>query len=354
MSDWNSFLLAQGARTDTHNNIDVNYPELNSPDLNSEPTYLIALQQQGLLSINGTDAAKFLQGQITCDVNELANNTTRLGAQCNIKGRMLLCFRALQTSNEQIILRMQQGLIAKGIISFGKYIVFSKAKLADISQDYRCVGIAGSNASQIVADVLGVSIATDDEWQLAGNSIVIRLNANRFECWLNVNEAEQTWQKLATHCVMAGQNVWTLLNIQAGLGDITPETFEAFTPQAINLQLVNGINFRKGCYTGQEIVARLHYRGNLKRHMYRFEFALDGNELATSAAALPKAGSELHNSEGKVVGEIVIAAKKTASTGELLASVVDDQRIDLYLPHNPQKLSLLSLPYAIPILDVTD
>ena len=115
---------------------------------------------------------------------------------------------------------------------------------------------------------------------------------------------------------------------------------ETFTPQAINLQLVNGINFRKGCYTGQEIVARLHYRGSLKRHMYRFEFTLN-NEL-------PLAGSSLHNSEGKNVGEVVMATDKNATYGELLASVADDQCADIFLPNNTQKLSLLPLPYAIP------
>ena len=337
MSDWNSFLSAQGAYSDAPNHF--------VPDLTSELTYLMPLQQKGLLAINGPDAAKFLQGQVTCDVNELENSVTRLGAQCNIKGRMLLCFRALQMNKEHIVLQMHHGLIAKAISSFGKYIVFSKAKLVDMSQDYRCVGIVGSNARQVLADALNVIINANDEWQFIDNSIVIRIDENRYECWLAANDAELIWKKLAASCEIAEQNYWTLLDIQSGLGDVTPDTVETFTPQAINLQLVNGINFRKGCYTGQEIVARLHYRGNLKRHMYRFEFLLDGN-------GLPVPGSELHNHEGKAVGEVVIAAKKTITNGELLASVIDDQRVDLYLPNNPQKLSLLSLPYAIPTQDV--
>ncbi len=342
VSDWNSFLLTQGVNMDEQNNI-----ALASPDLTSESVYLIPLHLLGLLGVNGPDAAKFLQGQITCDVHELENRTTRIGAQCNIKGRMLLSFRALQTNNEQIILRMHHGLITKAMSSFGKYIVFSKAKLVDMSQDYRCVGVVGRNASKILANILSIDITADGTWQLTGNSIVIRLNENRYECWLAANEAELIWKKLAAYCEIAGQNFWTLLDIQAGLGDITPDTIETFTPQAINLQLINGINFRKGCYTGQEIVARLHYRGNLKRHMYRFEFALNGNDL-------PLPGSELHNHEGKAVGEVVTAAKKAAGSGELLASVLDDQRIDVYLPNNPQKLSLLSLPYAIPTSDAAN
>lgn len=340
MSDWNSFLLAQ----DAHDNV-INHVTSAFPDLTSEHTYLISLQQKGLLGINGPDAAKFLQGQVTCDVSELENHVTRIGAQCNIKGRMLLCFRALQKNNEHIILQMHQGLIEKAMSSFGKYIVFSKAKLVDMNQEYRCVGVVGSNAFQVLADILNVKITDNDTWQSIDNNIVIRLDENRYECWLAANEAELIWKKLATRCKITEQNFWTLLDIQSGLGDVTPNTIETFTPQAINLQLVNGINFRKGCYTGQEIVARLHYRGNLKRHMYRFEFTLNGNEL-------PVPGSELHNPEGKVVGEVVTAAIKTVVCGEMLASVIDEQRIDLYLPNNPQKLSLLTLPYAIPTPDV--
>lgn len=330
VSDWNS--------------VNTNQPyTLLLPEI----TYLMPLQQQGLLALDGIDAGKFLQGQVTCDVRELENHTTRLGAQCNIKGRMLLCFRALQTSNQQILLRMHKDLVNTGLSSFGKYSVFFKVKLADASEQYRHVGIAGPNAGQIVANMLNVRIDADNVWQSSGNHFVIRINENRFECWLAIAEAEQTWQKLAAHCSLASQNEWTLLNIQEGLGDITPTTFEIFTPQAINFQLVNGINFRKGCYTGQEIVARLHYRGTLKRHMYRFEFSINGNPL-------PTAGSELHNSAGKAVGEIVLAAQKTESIGELLASVVDDQLIDIFLPQNPQKLSRLSLPYAIPTPDNAD
>lgn len=337
MPDWNSFLLAQGAPNQNANDI----------ELSPEATYLMPLTQQGLLGIHGSEAAKFLQGQVTCDVRDLEANTTRLGAQCNIKGRMLLCFRALQTDNEHIMLRMHKELVANGLSSFGKYIVFSKAKLADLREDYRCIGIAGVKAAQVVREVLGIHLTQDNDWQMVDNSIVIRIDENRYECWLAGMYAENIWLQLALHCQIATQNLWTLLNIQAGLGDIAPQTLETFTPQAINLQLVNGINFRKGCYTGQEIVARLHYRGTLKRHMYRFEFSLADN-------ALPEAGDELLNSQGKVVGEVVTAAQKNALFGELLASVVDDQRVELYLPGNLQKLSLLSLPYAIPTSDSTD
>jgi folate-binding protein YgfZ len=315
-----------------------------------QTTYLIPLEQ-GLIEIKGPDSAKFLQGQVSCDVRELADKTTRLGAQCNIKGRMLLCFRAIQPENERIILRVHTGLVANGLASLGKYIVFSKAKLADITQDYRCLGIAGAQATALIKNVFALEFAQNDEWQAAGKNLIIRIAEDRYECWLAIgqadNQANAILDQLRAQTTPAEQNLWNLLNIQAGIGDITPETYESFTPQAINFQLVNGINFRKGCYTGQEIVARLHYRGTLKRHMYRFEFALTDQ-------ALPIPGSELKNAEGKTVGEVILAAYRDNQMGELLGSVVDDERVAIYLTNNPQKLSLLGLPYAIPTPNEAD
>lgn len=298
-----------------------------------QTTYLMPLDY-GLIAIKGPDTAKFLQGQVTCDVRELAGDKTRLGAQCNIKGRMLLCFRALQPAADEILLRVHKSLIASGLASLGKYIVFSKAKLSDASNDYRCIGIVGPQAETLLLTAYGAVPDIHGSWVAAGSGFIIRLDDARFECWLP--EPEVT--RLAAQATEADHGLWTLLDIRAGLGDITQETYETFTPQAINFQLVEGINFRKGCYTGQEIVARLHYRGTLKRHMYRFGF--------TGAQPLP--GSEIHNGEGKNVGEVVLAALEGSGQGELLASVVDDERANLYIAGQAQKLSLLNLPYAIP------
>lgn len=339
MLDWNAFLATKGATTAADGKVE--FPLTN---LSPEQTYVIPLTQ-GLIEIKGPDSAKFLQGQVTCDVRELSTKTSRLGAQCNIKGRMLLCFRALQTDAERILLRVNAGLVEKGLANLGKYIVFSKAKLANQSETYRCLGVAGPNAAQIIEQVFGLRIPNNDDWESAGESLVIRLDENRYECWVVAAEAERIWNAISEKATPANQNDWDLFNIRAGLGDITPETYESFTPQTINFQLVNGINFRKGCYTGQEIVARLHYRGTLKRHMYHFGF---------ESAQLPEAGSELMNAEGKVVGEVVLAAWVSNGKGELLASVVDEACDAVQLLNNPQKLSLLSLPYAIPTPNEAD
>src|SRR3954468_1552672 len=160
MPDWNALL------TNIH---------LTQTIATADATYAIPLEQ-GLIEIKGPDAAKFLQGQVTCDVNGLANHKSLLGAQCNIKGRMLLCFRAVQTDAERIILRVHSGLVANGLSSLGKYIVFSKAKLADVTSTYLGLGIAGPNATQVISDVFAVNIAENGDWQPADNHIIIRID----------------------------------------------------------------------------------------------------------------------------------------------------------------------------------
>lgn len=304
----------------------------------SAQTFLIELDHYGLLGVEGPDAAKFLQGQVTCDVHELAHRVTRLGAQCNIKGRMLVSFRALQRDDQRILLRMHQGLIEKALMSFGKYIVFSKAKLHDRSSDYRRIGLYGPQAESLLRSAFAKVPEENDERVIADDHIIIKLDVQRYECWLGI-DAENILAQLAPHTIPAAENLWTLLNIRAGIGEVLPESYELFTPQALNYQLVNAVNFRKGCYTGQEIVARLHYRGTLKRHMHRIVFDADHD-------GLPLPGSSLNNSQGNAIGEIVMAAYANHQQIEALANIVDEQLIDAWLAQ--KKVQPMSLPYAIP------
>lgn len=302
-------------------------------------TFLVNLDHQGILSIEGPDAAIFLQGQVTCDVRELAAGVTRLGAQCNIKGRMLISFRALQVDDQHILLRMPLPLIEKALASFGKYIVFSKAKLHDRSHDYRRIGLVGPAAESLLRSTLGNVPETVDAWQVSANHLIIKLDQQRYECWLSADTADAVISTLTAQTLPAAENFWTLLDIRAGIGEVRPESYELFTPQSLNYQFVNAINFRKGCYTGQEIVARLHYRGTLKRHMYRVQFDSD-------PTALPLVGSPVHNANGQPIGEIVMAAYCAENRAEALANIIAEQLDQAFA--GTKKLERLPLPYAIP------
>jgi folate-binding protein YgfZ len=310
----------------------------------NQPAKLVKLHQTQLLLVKGPEAGKFLQGQVTCDLRELSAPVTRIGAQCNPKGRILLSFRALQIDAETIALRIPAAMLDKAKSSLGKYIVFSKAKLHD-GDDYTLLGLYGEGARQAAGLIFNALPTEDDGWIEKDGNILIQLAQDRFECWIKTTNTTIFEQQLANHILNGSQNDWELLNIRTGIADIYPETIELFTPQEINYQLVNGINFRKGCYTGQEIVARLHYRGKLKRHMYRFE--LNGDQLPTPGTALVNATTQ------KACGHLVAAAFTAGKQIEILASLLDEQLDQVALETSPEILKQLPLPYAIPTADET-
>lgn len=310
-----------------------------NPDL-STMTYLATLTNKQLLLVKGPDAGKFLQGQVTCDVKELNEPVTRLGAQCNPKGRILLSFRALQMNNETIALRLPANMMESAQKTLGKYIVFSKAKLQDGGNDFALFGLFGDSAAAVASTFFQQLPTTYEGWIEKDGSYLIQLAANRFECWVATATVDSFLDAIEKQTQKVSADEWQLLDIAAGIGEVYPESYELFTPQELNYQLVNGINFRKGCYTGQEIVARLHYRGKLKRHMYRFEYKNDQT---------PPPGTTIINSlSGQNAGTVVMAALNQQGKIELLASLLDEQIDQAKVESATEKLSQLSLPYAIP------
>lgn len=311
--------------------------------LANQLTELAHLNHLSLLLVKGPEASKFLQGQLTCDLRELNTPVTRIGAQCNVKGRILLTFRALQLDAETIALRIPTSMIENAKASLGKYIIFSKAKLHDGREDYVIFGLYGQAARQAAGTAFAGLPAADDGWIEKDGNILIQLAQDRFECWVNQADA-QTFKDHFSHLAITDDvNTWELLNIRAGVADIYPSTVDLFTPQEINYQLINGVNFRKGCYTGQEIVARLHYRGKLKRHMYRF--GLSGTDL-------PSPGAELVNATTRqICGHLVAAASASPGQVEILASLLDEHLNQVQLETSWENLTHLPLPYAIPTAD---
>lgn len=310
-----------------------------NPDL-STMTYLATLTNKQLLLVKGPDAGKFLQGQVTCDVKELNEPVTRLGAQCNPKGRILLSFRALQMNNETIALRLPASMMESAQKTLGKYIVFSKAKLQDGGNDFVLFGLFGDSAATVASTFFQQLPTTYEGWIEKDGSYLIQLAADRFECWVATATVDSFLDAIEKQTQKVSADEWQLLDIAAGIGEVYPESYELFTPQELNYQLVNGINFRKGCYTGQEIVARLHYRGKLKRHMYRFEYKNDQT---------PPPGTTIINSlSGQNAGTVVMAALNQQGKIELLASLLDEQIDQAKVESATEKLSQLSLPYAIP------
>lgn len=250
----------------------------------SASNIVINLTDYGILKVSGPDAAKLLQGQLTCDIT-LANATNcLLGAHCNPQGRIISLFH-LFADNECFYLIMRTDMLEIAQQALKKYAVFFKVALS-IESELKIAGVIGSHGDTPFLY----------QFNIAPNQTIL------------INNTYPT----ASH----NQNYWLAAKIQNGLPEIYPTTSLKFLPHELNLHELGGVSFDKGCYTGQEIIARMHYRGKLKKRMYI---------VTTSHDQESKPGSDVFintNNHLEPVGTIVSSAKK--NNGSIHLVVVDD------------------------------
>lgn len=304
----------------------------------ADSAFFCTLTHEALLAVRGADAAKFLQGQVTCNLNYLGADACSLGARCTPKGRMTSSFRILP-EGDGYLLALASELLDSQLADLKKYAVFSKSTLSDETAAWVRFGL--SQGDSVLAS-LGLALPdTADAVARADGLIALRLADGRAELWAPTGEAERLQAQLSASLRQAPLNEWLLGQVRAGIGQVFGPTRELFIPQMINLQALGGVSFKKGCYTGQEIVARMQYLGKLKRRLYRL--GLESNELPTAGAEL---FSPVH---GSSVGEVVLAAQAEQGC-ELLAVLQEDARNDgrIHLGSpDGAPLVLLDLPYAL-------
>ena len=323
-------------------NISINTPT-NTNDFNqlSDATVVSVLDDDasssyGLLEIAGLDSAKFLQGQLTCNMQDITLGQSRLGGHCTHKGRMAASFRLLQTSENSYLFCLPKKTLATLQKSLSKYIVFSKAKLRDASEDYLQLGISGSQAAQKITAIFGKTPASAQEQHQNENGTVICVDKGslRFLCIIPAAHAKNVFDALSTDAIITNCHYWHWLNIRDGIGEVREQTIEEFIPQMLNMQLLDGISFTKGCYTGQEIVARMQYRGTLKKGMYR----IAGSGVAPLSNEPVFKNLQAQANQEQAVGHIVMAENITVDQWEGLAVITHEAA---------QHMNLLPLPYAV-------
>lgn len=288
--------------------------------MNPETPRFIALPQQSLLQLQGPDTNKFLQGQVTNDVNGCTPEIWQHNAHCTPKGRMVANFDTVRTDDETLLLRLPEDTQAALQASLGKYIVFSKAKLTDITGQYRFIGIQGEGSEDWLTQQLGFSFTEGHTVIQHNQSIFLKLSEDRVECWLPVDSDLPT--AFGQIAISEDPTPWQLQDIQAGRGWVVAATVEEFLPQLLNLQTpaIQGINFKKGCYTGQEIVARMHYKGKLKRHMYLLA-TNSSQEIAPGVDVY--SGDKIRDGKKQSAGNVVNAIAQEGRT-YLLAVVTQE------------------------------
>ena len=291
-------------------------------------SFFSPLTARGSLHFSGPDTHVFLQGQVTCNLPDLSQEQALAGAYCTPQGRLVCDFLARQLEDDCVLLSLHNGLCEQAAAVFGKYIVFSKAELS-VSEQWLQYGLWGTDLGEQLA------LPTTEPmqaWQHEGGYWVA-LSGGRFEVALPAALAESFEQALPATLKRASEAAYQAEEIRAGIAHVVPETFEQLLPHALNYQYTGHLHFNKGCYTGQEIVARMHYKGKVKRPLSLARY---------SAAVSPAAGSVIVDSNDKAVGEVVNAA---VVDGEvlLLANISDSAVNEAHIEQCP--LEWLELPY---------
>ncbi len=308
-------------------------------------TVLCALSGLACIEAAGADTVTFLQGQLTNDVKQVSAQHSQLAAWCSVKGRALAVFRVLQRENVHYLLAPQDRLetVLKRLTM---YILRSQVKLRDVSQKLLCIGVGGVHAAAALEQLLGYAPPAEVDAAMTQAGVTLLRVAGvqpRFMLLAAPASVAQLWAalKAVPEVTPAGVAAWDLQDILAGLPQVFAQTAEAFLPQMLNLQAINGISFKKGCYTGQEIVARTQYLGKLKRRLFIAQLAQD--ECPAPGTALFAASGE------QSVGQVVNASPHPDG-GCVCTAVIQIASTEqpLHLGSAAGSLvELLPLPYAL-------
>lgn len=335
---WQDHLLARGVVTDNARLTGFGHPGTEIAAARSG-TILCDLSHQGLIRFRGEERVSFLQGQLTCDVRDLAGRAT-YGGYCSPKGRLLATFLLWQ-EGESHLLQLPQEIRAAVQKRLSMFVLRAKVSLHDASDETVRLGIAGAGAEAALSACLGALPSRHLALARVEDVTLIRLDGARFELVLPPERAPGFWDRLAAAATPAGPACWEWLEIRAGIPAIVAATQEQFVPQMANLELVGGVSFSKGCYPGQEIVARTHYLGKPKRRMCLAHL---------SGEAAPRPGDEILDPGGQSAGMVVRAAPAPGGGFDLLAvvQVSGAQGGELrWSAADGPRLELLPLPYDI-------
>lgn len=310
------------------------------------------LASTSLIAVNGADAEKFLQGQLTVNVNTVTTTQSQLAAHCNLKGRMQSLFRLVRlNSHEQTqsyLLIAPTAIIPNALAALKKYAMFSKVSLTP-TEDFTLFGVIGDGAANFLAEqfhepsIRDLAVNGTLDLMPSHPLVVCRLPGpmQRFMLIIASTHAESLALTLKGTAESIAEATWELCDITAGIPTLYPETEDMILPHHANLPQLQGVSFDKGCYLGQEIIARMHYKGKIKRHLYRAKI--------TETPEAPSPGDPLVivDAPNEAPGIIVRAAP--TETGFEVLLVIDEQYADLarvrFKSPEGARLQRLDMPY---------
>lgn len=295
--------------------------------INSGEAGLIALQAHSVLEITGTDAETFLQGQFCNDLTEVSSQHAQLSGYCTPKGRLLALFTLLATENGYLMI--VDTPLRDSLVKRLQMFVMRADVSITLREEMLCSGVISTDEHRAELGipslaVMGVQHTATETW--------LRISDSQYLYIASEQQQLALWDKDVPHGSIES---WRLQHIQSGFPTLSEATVEQFVPQMVNLQQVGGLSFKKGCYPGQEIVARMQYLGKLKRQMLRF----------TYQGAAVAAGDSVVAGDDADAG-VVIDAVSNGTQTELLA-VMKLAALDSTLSVSGNELTRQPLPYTL-------
>jgi hypothetical protein len=340
MTAWTEFLVSQGATL--AEGVVVNFGDSAGELAAAESqTVLADLSHYGLIGLVGDDAQTFLHGQITNDLRELNQKSAVFAGYLSAKGRMLANFLVMKRGDDVLVL-LPAALREPIQKRLSMFILRSKVKVRDAGSEWVRLGVNGPNASAELTAALGYDLPDGLMSMAHGEqTFALRLGDQRFDVFVQADASVALWQKLAASCTQVGTPAWDWLMVQAGVPMVLPQTQDHFVPQMANMELLGGVSFTKGCYPGQEIVARSQYLGKVKRRLF-----------LAHVDAQASAGDELYSADfpDQTAGQIANAAPAPGGGCDVLAVVhvssveADDVRLQ---SRDGAKLAFRPLPYPV-------
>ncbi|WP_290647719.1 hypothetical protein [Aquisalimonas sp.] len=293
----------------------------------------------GVIRVVGQDAPAFLHAQLSHSVDDQGTEQWRLAGYCNPKGRLLGLFQVVRLEADDFLLLTDASLIEPLVKRLRMFVLRARVALQDFTAHAGVWGATGSGAAALT-ELTGTLPQGVGAAMHAGDTTVLNLNADteRFLVIAHARDAAGLWRGLTAGSRPITPAAWTLLEVRAGVPSITAGTSERFVPQQVNLDLIDGIDFRKGCYPGQEVVARMHYRGKASRRMFG---------LATPGGQAPAPGDSVLTADGETAGEIVQGVAGPTGVEALAVLRVEFRdRQDLRIAG--QAARFMPLPYPVP------
>ncbi len=340
IESWKEFLLAQGAAID-----DGHVRHFGDPAAERAAaaggTIVADLSQLGVLAFRGEETVNFLQGQLTNDVQALHADTAQWSGYCSPKGRLLGNF-LMWRHGEDYCLQLSGDIAAPVLKRLSMFVLRTRTRGRDARDETVRLVVAGPAAADAVQRAMGVLPDAPLRTATSAAGLVVCAGADKYVLSLMPAHAPAVWEVLRGRATPVGSPVWDWLRLNAGIPMIVAATQDEFVPQMVNLEVIGGVSFKKGCYTGQEIVARSQYLGRMKRRMFLAH--VDAEAVA---------GDPVYSAdhEGQASGTVVNAAPAPAGGFDVLVVA----RVDSATAHtlhlkapDGAPLAIRALPYPLP------